>query len=1685
MKKLLVILFLASLSAKSQETVIAVWDFDLSSTEISDGTLSSGSLMFSNLTWLTNNSFSDDPNDNAITITNTGGLNFSGGLAQGLSVGGSGIINLSITFNNWQITPNSNSSFQIRFRSPDNKVVGSIKLQENLVNGEFDGDKTRALGNVYDSNLQVGSQKVAGHFGSGSLDYSTPVTIGLSLNFVNDTYRYWTEEPNSPVNGNEFIYDFAAISGNMPTSLQGVTIDNIQFGVKAEGGDFFTIDQIKISAGEYTSTPTPPVTQDINKTIASNSSTEITLLGTDVNAGEVLTYSIMTAPLNGSYVLENNVLTYTSNTDFTGTDTFTYKANDGTFDSNESTITINVYDTPDISFSVDKNQIGEHDTATITASLSNPGPNDVEIDLSSVSGTASTDDYNLFSEAGGVRYIKFEAYYSSDAGQVNLNEIKAFTKDGTNVACGKSGYANSYEWGDWSSNGYNVTDCNDGGRWSSDRDDPGPDENNPHYIVVDLEQAYSLDRIEILGDGWDMSFSVLVSSDEQNWQNLGTFNNVSMGTKIFNDISSDSFTIKSGETSATILVKGIEDGITEGDEVLTITPQVTNANLISASSFSIDILDVVTSFTLKEDMFVGFNNASFAWGDYDLDGDFDVAIMGDKGNGLETLIYRNDVVDGIRQFVNSNQNFEKIGYGTLKWVDLNKDGYIDLFVSGLSQTTGLTTSILYENKTDGLVRYFEESTTYSFPDLLETQVDFGDLDSDGDIDYIISGYDSNQQTVSFIGYQTDNGFELKSNPFSPFVNGDLKIFDADSDGDNDIITSSGSIENSYLSNSNNLIKPNNFFQRVDYLLRSGTNDLHYITLGGNDTTGSSSSGYEMGISARDNGDFTIGDFNNDGIEDIFITGENTDNEGESTLHIGEIWTGSGGPVGAAVYNPSSNFVFPGLKNASCQWVDYDNDGDLDLFLAGLKTGEGVKTYLYETEITNKKNIAPEKISTLESEHLGNGNVQLSWEAPSDDFSAILGYNVRLGTTPGGDELSYLLSDVETGRLLVNQTPSIFNTFYKIQLDPGVYYWSVQAVDKGFKASEFSEEKTFTLTYDWKILNQGGIENKSIPARNTPILEFLDLDNDNDFDLIYGQSGNGSKVYSYNQGYLLQNNSYSFSHGIQDFEIGDINNDGSLDVIGRLGTTQNQVYMSGLNSNDANALTNRNFNTNELFERNQKVADLNNDGILEIINIGITSENEYFARFNMFRSNLEENQNNFTTQDISSNFSVVSQMFAPSFDIGDFDNDQDVDVIMSGDLIFGGNITKIFENTTVAGSNEITFVETNDNIPGVKDGSTNFIDFDSDGDLDILLSGKDNVDNDVFDLYLNTGSVTWPKVETNLPAMKETQLDMGDFNGDGLMDVLISGITSSGKITKLLEYSVGQGFVESNYDLTDFIDAKFGFGDLDGDNDLDFVISGTNPSNNQPIFRVYLNYRSESADVIEGQSGQIQPSARSFSVFNEQSQEIQTSYVKNQPPSIPSTPSVSYLDANSSKTIVEINWSTSNDDTTPNTAISYALRLGTTSGAEDVISSGSSDSGFRKYARKGNAEHNTSWKVALEPGTYYASVQAIDASYVGSAFSNERTLEVNQDGTLSIDGSTPGLNVVYPNPVEDKLHVSLSDNVSIDSFSVFDLLGRVHKAKSIKYFDNVTIDVSHLEKGYYILEVNLSNGFKKKEKFIKL
>ena len=85
----------------------------------------------------------------------------------------------------------------------------------------------------------------------------------------------------------------------------------------------------------------PPVVQDIGLSIDEDTTIDITLTGSDPE-GESITFSLVDNSNNATVTLNGNVASYTPNTHFNGTDTFTYKANDGTSDSNLGTVTITV-----------------------------------------------------------------------------------------------------------------------------------------------------------------------------------------------------------------------------------------------------------------------------------------------------------------------------------------------------------------------------------------------------------------------------------------------------------------------------------------------------------------------------------------------------------------------------------------------------------------------------------------------------------------------------------------------------------------------------------------------------------------------------------------------------------------------------------------------------------------------------------------------------------------------------------------------------------------------------------------------------------------------------------------------------------------------------------------------------------------------------------------------------------------------------------------------------------------------------------------------------------------------------------------------------------------------------------------------------------------------------------------------
>jgi hypothetical protein len=89
---------------------------------------------------------------------------------------------------------------------------------------------------------------------------------------------------------------------------------------------------------------------------------------------------------------------------------------------------------------------------------------------------------------------------------------------------------------------------------------------------------------------------------------------------------------------------------------------------------------------------------------------------------------------------------------------------------------------------------------------------------------------------------------------------------------------------------------------------------------------------------------------------------------------------------------------------------------------------------------------------------------LSWAAATDDHTpaAALTYNVRIGTTPGGADISSPLA-LPSGKRLVWQQGNAgarLSKYFRPEVNR-TYYWSVQAIDGAFVGGPFAPEQQFS------------------------------------------------------------------------------------------------------------------------------------------------------------------------------------------------------------------------------------------------------------------------------------------------------------------------------------------------------------------------------------------------------------------------------------------------------------------------------------------------------------------------------------------------------------------------------------------------------------------------------------------------
>ena len=347
----------------------------------------------------------------------------------------------------------------------------------------------------------------------------------------------------------------------------------------------------------------------------------------------------------------------------------------------------------------------------------------------------------------------------------------------------------------------------------------------------------------------------------------------------------------------------------DGDLDLLITGPDGTLNNDRTTLYSNDGLGNFTEIT-QTGLSILTEGGSIAFADTDGDGDQDLLLTGRNSSTYYAHFYLND---GSGNFTPDNtQPFEPSGGGNLDFADIDNDGDMDLFMTGfLAGNTRF--SKLYQNDGAG---NFSEITSTPFLDIGGTSSSaFFDMDNDNDLDLILTGKNNNNEKKTILyGNDGAGNFNLVSNtPFENVSNGGVAVADTDNDGDIDVLINGentiGGFCQLYLNDGTGAFNP-----------LAGTPFIQTIA-----------------------GTADFADFDNDNDMDILVTGA-ADSAGAFAAHIYENQGNNNFSlvdVLATVYIPSTALG------------DIDNDNDLDAIVTGIAniSGSSFKSRVYKNMLT--------------------------------------------------------------------------------------------------------------------------------------------------------------------------------------------------------------------------------------------------------------------------------------------------------------------------------------------------------------------------------------------------------------------------------------------------------------------------------------------------------------------------------------------------------------------------------------------------------------------------------------------------------------------------------------------------------------------------------------------------------------
>ena len=291
---------------------------------------------------------------------------------------------------------------------------------------------------------------------------------------------------------------------------------------------------------------------------------------------------------------------------------------------------------------------------------------------------------------------------------------------------------------------------------------------------------------------------------------------------------------------------------------------------------------------------------SFA--DFNNDGWDDITYASE--DGAQVYFFKNN--NGVFNLVTLNGISNTYKTKQVIWIDYDNDGDKDLFataIEGINQ--------FYRN--DGDMSFTNISSTIGFfqTDLFTYGASFGDIDNDGDLDVFISNRTNNEENQRNYLYRNDEGIykDITQSSGIPIQDEDGNensqlsfctiFFDYNKDGFQDIYLANDKIDN---------------INRLYKNLGDGTFE---------DVSVASGSGIAVNAMTT-----TLGDYNNDGWFDIYITNTQSSQAGNGNVLLMNNADGTFTNVAEETGTTFNSFAWGAV------FLDADNDTLLDLYVSG-------------------------------------------------------------------------------------------------------------------------------------------------------------------------------------------------------------------------------------------------------------------------------------------------------------------------------------------------------------------------------------------------------------------------------------------------------------------------------------------------------------------------------------------------------------------------------------------------------------------------------------------------------------------------------------------------------------------------------------------------------------------------------